>query len=122
MSKVIKLTPREEEVLSLMCQGKENKEIALGLGICDGTVKQHISSILWKLGVDNRTEAVLKTLGNRGHWCPISKDLLCREGFCLGCELLLFLVRLLTFPSGVVEDKKELEPIRQVVTEPYYLN
>lgn len=52
------LTPRELEVLRLMAQGLQNKEIALNLIISERTVKFHVSSILGKLGAGNRTEAV----------------------------------------------------------------
>jgi two-component system, NarL family, response regulator YdfI len=52
------LTPREVEVLRLMAEGFGNKEIAARLGISGHTVKFHISSILAKLSVSSRTEAV----------------------------------------------------------------
>lgn len=52
------LTPREVEVLRLMAEGFGNKQIAAQLGISDHTVKFHISSILAKLSVSSRTEAV----------------------------------------------------------------
>ena len=52
------LTPREVEVLRLLAEGKENKEIAALLAISEHTVKFHISSILDKLDVATRTEAV----------------------------------------------------------------
>jgi len=52
------LTAREVEVLRLMAEGFGNKQIASRLGISDHTVKFHISSILAKLSVSSRTEAV----------------------------------------------------------------
>ena len=52
------LTSREREVLRLLAQGQQNKEIAAGLVISERTVKFHVSSILGKLGAGNRTEAV----------------------------------------------------------------
>ena len=52
------LTPREEDVLRLLAQGLQNKEIATKLVISERTVKFHVSSILSKLNAGNRTEAV----------------------------------------------------------------
>lgn len=52
------LTPRELEVLGLISQGLQNSEIAAQLFVTERTVKFHVSSILAKLGADNRTEAV----------------------------------------------------------------
>jgi DNA-binding NarL/FixJ family response regulator len=56
------LTKRELEILRLMAGGYSNKEIAGALGTAEGTVKNHASSILSKLGVRDRTRAVLKAL------------------------------------------------------------
>jgi DNA-binding NarL/FixJ family response regulator len=56
------LTKREVEILRLMAGGYSNKEIAAALGTAEGTVKNHASSILSKLGVRDRTRAVLKAL------------------------------------------------------------
>jgi DNA-binding NarL/FixJ family response regulator len=56
------LTKRELEVLRLMAGGYSNREIAEALGAAEGTVKNHASSILSKLGVRDRTRAVLKAL------------------------------------------------------------
>jgi two-component system, NarL family, response regulator LiaR len=52
------LSPREREVLALMVQGLRNPEIAQRLVVGRSTVKFHVSSILGKLGVQSRTEAV----------------------------------------------------------------
>ena len=54
------LTERETEILRLMAGGYSNKEIANALSVAEGTVKNHVSSILSKLGVRDRTRAVLK--------------------------------------------------------------
>jgi DNA-binding NarL/FixJ family response regulator len=56
------LTPRELEVLTMMAAGYANREIAKGCFVSEGTVKNHISSILSKLGVRDRTRAVLRAL------------------------------------------------------------
>lgn len=56
---LVKLTPRQQETLVLLCRGLSNKEIGLRLGLAEPTVKMHISSILRILGAVNRTQAVL---------------------------------------------------------------
>ena len=56
------LTKREIEILRLMAGGYSNREIAGALGTAEGTVKNHASSILSKLGVRDRTRAVLRAL------------------------------------------------------------
>ena len=52
------LSSREIEVLRLLVSGRRNREVAAALEITEGTVKLHVSSILAKLGADDRTEAV----------------------------------------------------------------
>ena len=52
------LTDKEDQVLNLLVQGKTNNEIAEELSLSPGTVRFHVSNILSKLGVSNRTEAV----------------------------------------------------------------
>ncbi len=54
------LTTRETEILRLMASGFSNKEIANSLDVAEGTVKNHVSNILSKMGVRDRTRAVLK--------------------------------------------------------------
>jgi DNA-binding NarL/FixJ family response regulator len=54
------LSDREVEVLRLIACGASNREIAAGLVIAEGTVKNHVTSILAKLGVADRTEAAMK--------------------------------------------------------------
>ena len=56
------LTAREMEILSLLAAGDSNKAIAARLSVSAHTVKSHISSILSKLGVSSRTEAVTLAL------------------------------------------------------------
>jgi NarL family two-component system response regulator LiaR len=58
------LTPREIEVLRLMIEGRSNPDIADALVISRSTVKFHVSSILSKLGVSSRTEAVALAIQN----------------------------------------------------------
>ena len=53
------LTPREKDVLSELSKGKSNREIARSLYVTEKTVKTHISNIFSKLGVQDRTQAVL---------------------------------------------------------------
>lgn len=56
------LRPREKEVLQKIVAGKSNKEIASELGISEGTVKCHVSVILIRLGVTDRTQAAIVAL------------------------------------------------------------
>jgi DNA-binding NarL/FixJ family response regulator len=59
------LTPRETDVLGLLARGRSNKQIAAELGLGLRTVEGHVSSVLGKLGVASRTEAVAYALGHR---------------------------------------------------------
>ena len=59
------LTPREKEVLGLLVQGKTNRELSQELNISEATVRLHVSNILAKLQVGNRTEAVSMALQNK---------------------------------------------------------
>jgi DNA-binding NarL/FixJ family response regulator len=56
------LTTREVEVLRMMTGGHSNREIAQALHVAEGTIKNHVSNILSKMGVRDRTRAVLKAI------------------------------------------------------------
>lgn len=60
-----RLTPRELDVMALMCTGADNTSIAADLFISAKTVKNHTNSIFNKLGAASRTEAVAAWLGTR---------------------------------------------------------
>jgi DNA-binding NarL/FixJ family response regulator len=57
---VLPLSPREREILSLLGTGASNKEIADRLCLAEGTVKNHVTNILTKLDVRDRTQAALR--------------------------------------------------------------
>lgn len=71
------LSGQQFRVLDLMSRGRLNKQIAYDLGISEGTVKSHVSSILRKLGVERRTQAIATfiTVGEpaRGGPQPLSR-------------------------------------------------
>ncbi|MBY0296066.1 MAG: response regulator transcription factor [Methylobacterium sp.] len=58
-SRAVELTPRQRDVLSLLVEGKSNKEIARQLQLGEGTVKVHIAALLRGLGVQNRAAAAV---------------------------------------------------------------
>ena len=64
----IGLTLRQCEIIVMLAEGKSNKEIAREFKVLEGTVKLHVKGILRKLGVRNRTEAVLAAA--RGGYLP----------------------------------------------------
>jgi len=61
-SLLVSLSPREMEILQFIARGKSNKEIAHELGISRQTVKNHMTSILRKLAVNDRTQAAIYAL------------------------------------------------------------
>lgn len=58
------LTPRESEVLQLLAEGHSNKSLGEALSVSDKTVKNHVSTILSKLNLNDRTQAVVTALKN----------------------------------------------------------
>ncbi len=56
---LIMMTPRQRDILPLLCQGHSNKEMGLRLNLAEVTVKMHVSSIFRALKVANRTQAVV---------------------------------------------------------------
>jgi DNA-binding NarL/FixJ family response regulator len=64
------LSPRELQVLELVADGRSNKEIAANLDISNQTVKNHVSSILRKLAVNDRTQAVVYAM--RRGWIKVN--------------------------------------------------
>jgi DNA-binding NarL/FixJ family response regulator len=65
-SRVDTLTPREREVLAAIAEGRSNREIARSLRVSEKTVKAHVSSVLAKLGVQDRTQAAVYAVRNGG--------------------------------------------------------
>ncbi|MGD8679406.1 MAG: response regulator transcription factor [Lysobacterales bacterium] len=57
--RLTRLTPQQFKVLMMMSQGLLNKQIAYDLGVSEATIKAHVTAIMGKLGVSNRTQAVL---------------------------------------------------------------
>ncbi|CAI0707230.1 LuxR C-terminal-related transcriptional regulator [Serratia quinivorans] len=62
----LNLTPRQTDVLTMMMRGFPNKRIASQLSISEPTVKEHISNILKKIGVNSRVEAITLLHGRQG--------------------------------------------------------
>lgn len=75
MNYVEPLTPREQEVFALVTQGYTNQEIAELLFISTNTVQNHVRSILGKLGVQSRIQALHKAY----YFIPRDPDLFCEK-------------------------------------------
>jgi two-component system, NarL family, response regulator LiaR len=67
------LSPRELDVLGALARGRSNREIAKGLSVSEETVKSHVSSILAKLGLSDRTQAAI--FGLQHHLVPLDEAL-----------------------------------------------
>ncbi|ETX28662.1 LuxR C-terminal-related transcriptional regulator [Roseivivax isoporae] len=57
--KLAELTPQQARIMKLICAGKPNKQIAYELNLAEATVKAHITALLRRLGVQNRTQAAV---------------------------------------------------------------
>ncbi|MBN8188305.1 response regulator transcription factor [Salipiger thiooxidans] len=57
--KLAELTPQQKRIMKLICAGKPNKQIAYELSLAEATVKAHITALLRRLGVQNRTQAAV---------------------------------------------------------------
>ena len=60
--KLAGLSDRESEVLEALCQGMSNKEMAEDLFVSPETIKSHVSTVIGKLGVKDRTQAVISAI------------------------------------------------------------
>ena len=56
------LTPREKEIFNLLIRNQSTRDIAKTLGISEKTVRNHISNVIQKLGVDSRIQAVFELI------------------------------------------------------------
>lgn len=61
-----KLTPQQARVLGMMADGMMNKQIAHELNVSEATIKAHVSAVLYKLGVESRTQAVIRLARFKG--------------------------------------------------------
>lgn len=73
--RIAALTPQQSRIMQLICAGKQNKQIAYEMSLAEATVKAHITALLRRLGVSNRTQAaVLVNSTNRAHPSPLSDE------------------------------------------------
>jgi two-component system nitrate/nitrite response regulator NarL len=66
LRQILKLTPRERQVVSSLCKGQCNKLIGRELDIAEGTVKQHLANIFAKLGIAKRTALMTLVMVQKG--------------------------------------------------------
>jgi DNA-binding CsgD family transcriptional regulator len=69
------LTPRQRDVVPLMAEGLQNKEIAKRLGMAEGTVRVHVHAVIRALGCRNRTEVAVAVSGQPAQEVPSSAHL-----------------------------------------------
>ena len=63
--RLAELTPQQQRIMRLICAGKPNKQIAYELSLAEATVKAHITALLRRLGVKNRTQAAVLVEGSQ---------------------------------------------------------
>ncbi|MCR8548404.1 response regulator transcription factor [Salipiger sp. P9] len=63
--KLAELTPQQQRIMKLICAGKPNKQIAYEMSLAEATVKAHITALLRRLGVKNRTQAAVLVEGSQ---------------------------------------------------------
>ena len=77
-ARVAELTPQQYRVLTMLCNGLLNKQIAYELGVSEATIKAHMTAVLRKLGAQSRTQAVLLagklTLDGKAPRLPADED------------------------------------------------
>lgn len=73
--RLAELTPQQTRILHLICDGKPNKQIAYELSLAEATVKAHVTALLRRLGVRNRTQAALLVQGLSFDNPPGRKDI-----------------------------------------------
>ena len=68
------LTPREKEIFNLLIKNQSTRDIAKTLGISEKTVRNHISNVIQKLGVDSRIQAVFELIKFKEllNLCPVN--------------------------------------------------
>lgn len=69
-----KLTPQQARVLDMLADGMLNKQIAHDLNVSEATIKAHVSAVLYKLGVESRTQAVIRLARFKEEVLPVGGD------------------------------------------------
>jgi DNA-binding CsgD family transcriptional regulator len=130
LEKARPLTPRQEQILSLLTEGKSNKEIAEELGIQQGTVKQHLFVLFRRLGVVNRAKAVIaasqllkaqRARGRESGWAkPPKQATVHKPGYVwrMIAVVAVFLPDATSISTGVLVQRDQyLLSLRQTVSE-----
>lgn len=119
------LTPREEEVLTLVVAGMSNKQIARALGIVLDTVKHHVSAILRKLDVGNRAAASAAFVRSQVVARTTTPPRKCHSGH-KACALVLLAAgssaQMSALPSTLVRGYRACKPRQERVADPLSLD